>query len=168
MTVSDGFDRATVTSGPRPFTRPKPAIRITGTLPKRVRRGDDVTLTAAITDDTGATVRWLDGKQRVATGTTLSVGRLPAGRHTLRATIAGARSKPVKVNVRPRPPLVLLARRTGCRIRLATDVPVTVRAQGRVIGRLPGNGKAKTLRACRGRLTLTGPLGTTNLKGQTP
>ena len=164
VTVSDGFDRTTATSGPLTFKGAAPSIRIAQAPPKRIRRGDDVTLTAVIAHDAGGTIRWLDGKRRIATGTTLSLGRLPAGRHVLRATVSGVRSKPVRVTVRPRPPLILLARRSGCRIRLATDVPVTVRARGRVIGRLPGNGRARTLRACRGRLTLTGPLG---LRGQT-
>ena len=52
-------------------------------------------------------------------------------------------------------------RRVERQIRLATDVPVTVRANGRRIGRLAGNAKPRNLRVCgkRVRLTLAGPLG---------
>ncbi|MDA0171810.1 hypothetical protein OJ998_22110 [Solirubrobacter taibaiensis] len=160
VTVADGFDRVTATTGPLTFAGATPTVRIS-TPVRKLRRGDDVTATATIGNDTGATVRWRSGSRRVGSGTTLALGRLPAGRHRLTATLGGVRSKAVTVTVRARPPLLLVARRRGCAIRLATDVPVTVRADGRRVGRLAGNAKPRTLRVCgkRVRLTLVGPLG---------
>ena len=143
VTVADGFDRVTATTGPLTFAGTTPTVRISTPL-RTLRRGDDVTATATIRNDTGATVRWRSQGRRVGSGTTLALGRLPAGRHRLTATLGSARSKAITVTVRARPPLILVARRRGCAIRLATDVPVTVRANGRRIGRLAGNAKPRT------------------------
>ena len=118
VTVADGFDRTVAMSGPLTFAGARTTVRLErGT--RRLRRGDDVSLTAAIGRDTGGTVRWFAGRRRVATGPTLALGRLPAGRHRVRATLGAVTSMPVTVVVRARPPLVIQAERgRGCRIRL--------------------------------------------------
>ena len=165
VTVADGFDRTVAMSGPLTFAGARTTVRLErGT--RRLRRGDDVSLTAAIGRDTGGTVRWFAGRRRVATGPTLALGRLPAGRHRVRATLGAVTSMPVTVVVRARPPLVIQAERgRGCRIRLATDVAVTVRTGGRRLGRLPGGGRARVFRAC-GRVSLEGALGSASVSAR--
>ena len=86
VTVADGFDRVTATTGPLTFAGTTPTVRISTPL-RTLRRGDDVTATATIRNDTGATVRWRSQGRRVGSGTTLALGRLPAGRHRLTATL---------------------------------------------------------------------------------
>lgn len=170
VTVSDGFDSVSTDSGPLTFAGPATSIRIVGNA-RRALRGDDTTLGVQIEGDRGAAVRWTVRGRRVASGPTIGLGRLKAGRHPLVATTTDGsrtvRSAAVTVVVRSSPPVLRRVRLLrGCRVQVAALDAVTVKQGRRTLGRVAA-GKARTVRArCakrRARITLVSANGARTL-----
>jgi hypothetical protein len=144
VTVSDGFNETTITSGRFVAPGAPPVVTITQPAPHLRIAGDStLVLAGSAFDDrgarlTGRSLTWYSGSRRIGAGSQLSVGGLAPGRRaiTLRAVDRLGRPATARVSVqvlRARPGFLMLAiphslaaRARKLRLRVRTSIPATL------------------------------------------
>ena len=141
--VDDGFDEASARSGRLNVSGAPPLVRVLEPASRqRIRADGPLRLSAQAFGDFGKplpwrAVRWFDGRRKLATGASVTVGGLRAGRHRIRAVArAGGRtgSTTVTIGVRAVAPAFLRLDAPGKIKRRARKV--TLRVASTVAARL--------------------------------